>query len=98
MKELLAKIMLLPSKVMDMLNGMIDGLIKQVSTTKGSVICLITILVIADIILKGSVGVIGFTVTQTKEILLALSGVLKEGGWQLITALLIVLLFFKKDK
>jgi len=97
MNEVLVKLKALPSKLLDILTKFIDGIANQVSTSKGAVTLLIIIVVVADILLKGSVGVIGFTVDQAKIILTAIANVLKAGGWQLIIIALI-LVMLKKNK
>ena len=96
MNEVLVKLKAIPGKMVDVINSLLNGLSTQVSTSKGAVLLLIGAVVIFDILLKGTMGVIGFTVEQVKIILLAVSEVMKTGGWQMI--ILILILVMMKDK
>lgn len=97
MGEFNTRLKALPSKLMDVVNGFIDGVTRQISTVKGSLILLIGLVIVFDILFKGSIGVIAFSIEQFKVILLAIADVMKAGGWQLIIIALI-LVMLRKDK
>ena len=98
MKEVLNQLKEIPVKLVATCNSLISGFKQQVSTARGTIVLIVVIAVLADIFLKGSVGIISFSVEQVTAILGSLTGVMKEGGWQLITLALILILVFKKDK
>jgi hypothetical protein len=96
MNEVLAKIKSLVPKSIDVVSGLVDGLRAQVATTKGAILLLIAVVVVLDVFMKGQIGVVGYSIAQAKDILTACSAVLKEGGWQLIA--FVLLLIVLKDR
>lgn len=92
---LATKVKTIPIVIMDIVIGLANGVKAQVSTSKGAVVLLVIIAVMIDIMLKGTLGVIGFSVTQAKMILIATTDVLERGGGALIAIVAIVFLLRK---
>ncbi len=83
-------------KVLDVLGSLIEGLRVQLSTAKGAVWFILGLFVVADILLGGKTGVIGFMITQIKDILQILVDMLKAAGWQMVIVVLLVYMIVKK--
>lgn len=92
---LATKVKTIPVVIMDIVIGLANGVKAQVSTSRGAVVLLVIIAVMVDIMLKGTLGVIGFSVTQAKMILIAATDVLERGGGALIAIVAIVFLLRK---
>jgi len=91
MKEFVAQLLLIPSKLIIMLNKLIDGIVLQLSTAKGAMILLIALVVLLDIILTGKLGVITFGFGYLKELV----SLIAAGGWQLIVAFAVIFILVK---
>ena len=94
--DLLAKIQSIPMSLLNIVSSLIEGISKQVGTTKGAITLAIIVAVILDIALGGTVGVIGFTIAKVQSILLSLAQVMKVGGWQLIVLILVIYMVITK--
>ena len=98
MKEFLAQLREIPTKLLKAINGFIDGISLQIATAKGSVIFLIALVLIVDVASRGDVGVLGFLLEQLKAFTELFITMVKEGGWQLVIGALILLAFLTPKK
>ena len=92
MKAFFLKVSTIPDKLLDVIIGMIGGLQIQVSTAKGALVLLVLLALVADIILKGSVGFFGEIIKQSR----GLFATLPKDGWFLVSVVLFVFLLKKK--
>jgi len=69
MNEFLALLKAIPMKLLNLLNLFIDGLAKQISTSKGFLILLVALIIFFDVVTKGSLGVIVFVIGQIQAFL-----------------------------
>lgn len=93
MKELLNILKTLPNKVMAIVTGLLDGVAANVKDPKKAILLCIAIVAVIDLILKGTLGIITYTITQAKAVLAAV----QTGGWPLIV-LALILIIWKQNK
>ena len=98
MKDLLARIQVIPSLILNVVNAFLDGIGKQSATFKGASIIFLGGIFIFDLITKGSFGIIAFCIEKFNALLTVTAETAKNGNWQLIVLALIVLLWKKDSK
>jgi hypothetical protein len=91
MKEFIAQLALIPSKLIIIFNKLIDGITLQLSTANGAMMFLIALIIVGDIVFTGKIGVITFAFGYLKELVT----IIVAGGWQLIIAIAILFLLVK---
>jgi len=97
LKQVVAGAKTILGKIVDVLHAFLDGIAAKMKTTSGSVAVVVIILLLWDVIQKGGVGVIAYSIDQIKLILSAVTDIIKAGGWQLVIVVLLLVLW-KKDK
>ena len=84
-------------KIVDVIHSFLDGTAAKTKTVSGAVTILVLVLLIWDVLQKGTVGVIAYSIDQIKIILTLATDIIKAGGWQLVIVILLLVLW-KKEK
>lgn len=91
------KLLSLVTKFIDLIGAMLDGIRSLVSTPKGIVVGLIALGLLFDVLSLGKAGFITFSVDTVRQLLEVIVSIVKEGGWQIVT-LVAILILFKRTK
>jgi hypothetical protein len=97
LNQLTAGVKAIIGKVVDVVHALLDGIIAKTRTVRGTVLIIVIALLLWDVIQKGGMGVIAYSIEQIKLILNAIADIIKAGGWQLVIVALI-LVMLKKDR
>jgi hypothetical protein len=97
LNQTVAGIKTVAGKIVDVLYALLDGVVAKTKTVTGTVYVIIIALLLWDIIQKGAVGIIAYSIDQIKLIANVAVDLIKVGGWQLIIVILLIALL-KKDK
>jgi hypothetical protein len=76
--DILAILKTLPTKFLNLFVVLLDSISRMLSDGKKLFIFVVVVVALSDIWAKGNVGVIGFTVSQAKEILEICVAMIKE--------------------
>lgn len=98
MKDFLARLKTIPLLILNVVNAFLDGIAKQVVTFKGSLFVGVISILILDILTKGSLGVISFSITTGNDIVTVFVNAVKGGGWPIIVLALIAVLWKRDSK
>jgi len=93
MNDFLGRLKQIPNLMANAVNFFLDGLGKQLASFNGAVVLLIVGLLVLDVLAKGSLGIITFLIEKFGDILGVISSSLKDGGWPIIVAILVALLW-----
>jgi len=93
MKELLNLLKAIPNKVVVIVTGLLDGLAAASRAPLKAIVLIIAIMAAADLILKGALGIISYSISQVRVILDAV----QAGGWPLVV-LALILIIWKQNK
>jgi hypothetical protein len=93
MTELLNLLKAIPNKVVAIVTGLLDGIAAMSKSPKKVIVLIIAVIAAADLILKGALGLISYSIIQAKAILAAI----QAGGWPLVV-LALILIIWKQNK
>ena len=96
-KQLGQKITFIPVTIVDIINGVLNGIKTQCSNAKGAIIFFTLLALVVEMFTEGAVGVVKFLLEQLNEIMKSIALVSQGNGFSVVILVVVIIILFKKN-